>query len=51
MSTTENVRTVIGKTLRKRWFTALVGCISLGGAVVYLLLNKPKTTSRYENTY
>ncbi len=47
--TTENFRTLIGKTLRNRWFGALIACVSVGAAVGYLLFSRPKTRPRDEN--
>ena len=49
MGSTENFRTVIGKTLRNRWFGALITCVCLGAAAVYLLLDRPKVRPRDEN--
>jgi hypothetical protein len=42
MNRTENSRTVIGKTIRNRWFGALIACVSLGTVVAYLLWDRPK---------
>ena len=40
MNINDNSRKVIAKRLRNRWFGLLVGGLTLGTAVVYLLLNK-----------
>ena len=42
MKGTEKSRTFVGKTLRKRWFGALIAGASLGAAVKYLLVDRPK---------
>lgn len=42
MARIKDFRTVIGKTLRNRWFGTLFAGVSLGAAVAYLLVNRPK---------
>lgn len=49
MNSTENSRTVIGKTLRNRWFGALIAGAGLGTLLVYLLWDRPKVRAREEN--
>jgi len=49
MDSTEKSRTVIGKTLRNRWFGALIACAGLGALVVYLFLDRSTPGPRDEN--
>lgn len=49
MGNTENFRTLVDRTLRNRWFVALIAGVSLGAAAVYFLWNRPKVRLREEN--
>ena len=49
MKVTEDSRSLIGKTVRNRWFCALLTGVSLGAAAVYLLWDRPKVAPRDEN--
>ena len=49
MSKLENCRASINKTIRTRWFGAIIACVSIGATVLYLLRDKPRVTLRDEN--
>lgn len=50
MARTEDFRTVIGKTLRNRWFATLIAGVGLGAALAYWLVNRPKVGLLDQNT-
>jgi len=49
MSKLENCRASINKTIRTRWFGAIIASVSIGATVLYLLRDKPRVTLRDEN--
>lgn len=49
MSRIENCRASISKTVRTRWFGAIIACVGVGAAVLYLLREKHAIVPLDEN--